>query len=428
MIEIQFPLVSGLDRQVVVLSLGRLASAVGTGLTIFYAPIFFVNVAGISATNVGLGIGCGGFFGVLGRFLGGTCADYPGIGRKGSLLIASFLLACGAAFFAATDQFWQFLMGNILTGLGIGFYWPAAESLISDITKPGKLNEAFALTRMADYIGLGLGVVAGGLVIGFHSAYRLLFILDSASYMVLFLFVLRGISETLDAEKGKRPGLLSNWAGAARDRVLLIYAVLNLLFTNNILQMSSALPLYLSNFVGEKTGSLSGSYVSISFSVYIVLVSLLVMPIARLTAHRRKTRVLGSACIFWIAANCAVASLGHMGAEHVVFLSFLTVAAFAAANALYGPSASSLVVEIAPQRSRATYLAVNSLCWGIAGSIGPAIGLAALDHGPEVAVRYWLVLAAVNLLGLLGLIFLERTIARGAKDDADVLSSDASSV
>ncbi|HMP50822.1 MAG TPA: MFS transporter, partial [Candidatus Melainabacteria bacterium] len=58
--NLNLPILSELDKQVVVLAAGRLASAIGTGLTIFYAPIFFVNVAGISATSVGLGIGCGG--------------------------------------------------------------------------------------------------------------------------------------------------------------------------------------------------------------------------------------------------------------------------------------------------------------------------------------------------------------------------------
>lgn len=63
----------------------------------------------------------------------------------------------------------------------------------------------------------------------------------------------------------------------------------------------------------------------------------------------------------------------------------------------------------------------------MSGSVSAVVDSSAC-WGPEVAVRYWLPLAAVNLLGLLGLILLERTIARGSKDGADVLSSDASSV
>ncbi|MCB9471851.1 MAG: MFS transporter [Candidatus Obscuribacterales bacterium] len=403
--NLNLPIISELDKQVVVLAAGRLASAIGTGLTVFYAPIFFVNVAGISATSVGLGIGCGGFFGILGRFLGGSLADSPRTGRRGTLIMASLLLSAGAACFAATETFFHFLIGNILTGLGIGLYWPAAESFISDITEAKKLNEAFALTRLADYTGLGLGVIAGGLVLGFHHAYRLLFVLDSLSYLILFAFILRGLEETIHKSGNRPKSILSNWLSACKDRVLLLYASLNLLFTNNILQMSSTLPLYFSNFVfPEKAG---GSPVSIIFSVYIILLSLLVMPLARLCAQRSKIKVLMVACIFWAGAQLMVAQLGA-DPVYPLALAIATIASFAVANALYGPSASSLVVEISPRESRATYLAINSLCWGISGSLGPALGLAAMDHGSDLAVRYWIILSAINVFSFLGLLLLNK--------------------
>ncbi len=394
----------------VILSLGRLASAIGTGLTIFYAPIFFVNVAGISATSVGIGIGCGGFFGVIGRFLGGSLADSERVGRRGGLLIASFFLALGAAFFAATDQFWQFLLGNIFTGIGIGFYWPAAESFISDVTDPKNLNEAFALTRMADYLGLGLGVIAGGLIIGFHSAYRILFILDALSYLLLFAFILKGIKETLPEKQDRKSGIISNWTGAFKDGKLVLFAVLNLLFTNNILQMSSTLPLYFSNMVPSNGASgFQPGIVSTIFSLYIVMLSLFVMPIARMMSAKRKTDVLIRACLFWTVAQGVIAYLGT-GAPAPVMIAILAVTLVAVANSLYGPAASSLVVEISPKDSRATYLAINSLCWGISGSIGPAVGLAVLDRGAGDAIIYWAVLAAINVLAAFGLYTLEKMI------------------
>lgn len=63
------------DRQVWILAAGRLLLEIGTGFTLFYAPIFFVNQVGISATLVGVAIGSGSVSGVVGRFLGGQGAD-----------------------------------------------------------------------------------------------------------------------------------------------------------------------------------------------------------------------------------------------------------------------------------------------------------------------------------------------------------------
>jgi hypothetical protein len=50
--------------------MGRLLSQIGSGFTLFYAPIFFVNQVGLSATAVGIGLGSGSISGVVGRFLG----------------------------------------------------------------------------------------------------------------------------------------------------------------------------------------------------------------------------------------------------------------------------------------------------------------------------------------------------------------------
>ncbi|HMP53638.1 MAG TPA: MFS transporter, partial [Candidatus Melainabacteria bacterium] len=89
-------------------------------------------------------------------------------------------------------------------------------------------------------------------------------------------------------------------------------------------------------------------------------------------------------------------------------LAIISIASFAVANALYGPSASSLVVEISPREARATYLAINSLCWGISGSLGPTLGLAAMDHGSDLAIKYWVILSSVNLFSFLGLLLLNK--------------------
>lgn len=398
----------GLDKQVLILALGRFVSGIGSGLTMFYAPIFFVNVAGIPAANVGFGLGMGGLAGVLGRIAGGSLSDHAKCGRKGALMLACLTLSIGAFCFAATDSFLVFLVGNILSGLGIGLYWPAAESMVSDLTGEHKMNEAFGLSRMADYAGLGIGVVAGGLVIGAHAAYRLLFLFDAVSFLALLAFIIWGTRETLDltAAHSHRAGLVSNWVTALKDRKLALYAVLNLFFTNNVLQMSSTLPLYTSR-LPYMTGTESS--VAVIFSFYIILVSFLILPISRKAARSAKTRALMLACLAWLAGQVLTAFLPALSASQsmVITLSILSVSIFAFANALYGPAASSLVVELAPPSARATYLSVNSLCWGLAGTVGPAVGLALIDKGAMPTLFYWLGLGMFNVFCIAGLYWLE---------------------
>lgn len=77
--------------QVWILAAGRLLSEIGSGFTLFYAPIFFVNQVGLSSTLVGIALGCGSISGVVGRFLGGSWQILPvGEGVKPFWLLREF--------------------------------------------------------------------------------------------------------------------------------------------------------------------------------------------------------------------------------------------------------------------------------------------------------------------------------------------------
>ena len=64
-------LIPKLNNKIWLLTFGRLLSQIGSGFTLFYAPIFFVNEVGLTATAVGIALGSGSIAGIIGRFLGG---------------------------------------------------------------------------------------------------------------------------------------------------------------------------------------------------------------------------------------------------------------------------------------------------------------------------------------------------------------------
>lgn len=163
---------------------GRLLSQVGTGFVLFYAAIFFVNQVGLSPAAVGFGIGSESISGVVGRVVGGSLADSPRWGRRKILLISAAVSVMADLVLAVSHDFPTFLVGNLLMGLGIGLYWPSAEAVVADLTNPSNRNEAYALNRLSDSVGMGLGVVIGGWIIAATGAYRALFILDGISFTV----------------------------------------------------------------------------------------------------------------------------------------------------------------------------------------------------------------------------------------------------
>ncbi|MCC5617428.1 MFS transporter [Nostoc sp. CHAB 5836] len=87
------------------MAIGRFFSQVGIGFTLFYAPIFFVNQLGFSATSVGVALGSASISGVIGRIVGGYLADSGHWGRRRTLLLATAISVIASLVLAATNNF-----------------------------------------------------------------------------------------------------------------------------------------------------------------------------------------------------------------------------------------------------------------------------------------------------------------------------------
>ncbi len=393
----------GLDRQIWILAAGRLLSQIGTGFTAFYAPIFFVNQVGLSATQVGLALGSASVSGVLGRFLGGTGADNPAWGRKKTLLAAAGVSAIADVALATADTFWLLVLGNLLMGLGIGLYWPATETVVADLTSGSQRNEAFALVRLADNIGLGTGVMLGGLIIATIQNYRLLFVLDGISFVVFFGVIWVAIAETYQSHEDVQADG-NSWLTALQDRRLVIYMAVNVMFTLYIAQIQSTAPLYLTNFIEFSPQVISGL-----FAWHIVFASLCQLPIARRLNSLSRPHALMVSLLLWGIGFTVMWGAG-MGAIPALVGAIASLGILALATDAYTPAASALVVDLAPASQRGVYLALNSQCWAIGYLIGPPIGGWALDQVPAIAHGFWLAGAVSIVPCLLTLRYLETLI------------------
>lgn len=398
-----------LDRQVWILSIGRLLSQIGNGFTLFYAPIFFVNQVGISATSVGLALGMGSIAGVVGRFLGGTLADAPKFGRKKTLILSAAISALADIALVLANDLPILLLGNILMGLGIGLYWPATEAIVADLTTPMQRNEAFAITRLADTAGLGLGVVLGGLLISTTGNYRALFAIDGVSFIVFLVVIYLAITNKQKEFHHQEISLVQAWGIALRDHLFLIFLLVNILFTTYLAHINSIMPLYFTNFVS----GFSQGKISFLFSFHIILAALLQMPIARFLNRFSRTRALIFSMLLWGIGFILVWFTGVVQIGNFIW-AILAMAVLAIATVAYNPAASSLVVELAPEQSRGIYLSLNSQCWAIGYFISPVLGGWVLERStllprPEshfLMDAFWLVNSLSVILGILVLMYL----------------------
>lgn len=400
-----------LSYQVWILAAGRLLSQIGTGFTLFYAPIFFVNQVGLSATAVGIGLGSGSISGVIGRFLGGSFADSNFWGRRRTLLLSAAVSAVADVVLALTFDFPSFIVGNLLMGLGIGLYWPATEAAVADLTTMEQRSEAFALTRLADSVGLGLGVILGGMLIGTTGNYRVLFAIDGISFVVFFAVVYAAIAETRKFNEHSPTRLGKGWAEAFGDRRLMVYLLVNILFTIYVSQLQSTMPLYFTNFVSGATSGkgFSPQIISALFTWHVVFAALCQLPVARMLNRFSRPRALMISMLLFGVGFVFVWVTGSVG-SHALIWAILALGILAIATVAYTPSGSALVVDIAPESLRGVYLSLNSQCWAIGYLIGPPLGGWALDQSPYMAQSFWLAVVASTSVGILILQLLHRML------------------
>ncbi len=385
-----------LNPQVWILSFGRFLSGIGSGFTLFYAPIFFVNQVGLSATSVGVALGSASISGILGRILSGSFSDSQFWGRRRTLLLSAAVSAIASFVLATTSSFTTLVIGNLLAGLGQGLYWPATEAVVADVTSSEQRGEAYAITRLSDNLGLGLGIVFGGVLIGTTNAYRALFVIDAISFVVFFGVIYIAIKETYQPIKTSRKNtrLENSWITALSDRRLLVYILVNVIFTTYISQLQSTLPLYFKNFVsvGESHKGFTETTISVLFGWHIALAIFCQLPVARALKRFSHPQILTISALIW-AVGFSLVWVTGVTLSGTIAWATLALGVLAIAIVTYTPSASSLVTDLASESQRGVYLSINSLCWAVGYFIGPPLGGWALDQNHWVVTSFWLGLA-----------------------------------
>ena len=394
------------NPQVWILATGRLLLQFGTGFTLFYAPIFFVNQLEFSPTMVGIALSSASVSGVIGRFWGGSWSDSPRWGRKKTLLISALISAIADIFLIIAHDFNFLLLGNLLMGLGIGLYWPPAEAVIADLTTPTNLNAAFAINRLADNLGLGFGVAIGGWLIAQTQNYRLLFIIDGFSFVFFYGVIATLIEESLPPKNLVTQTPQQGWLKAFKHRSLWIFCFVNVIFTAYMAIIQTTLPLYLTNFTANNQFSITN--ISHLFSLHIAFAVLFQLPMVRILNQLAHIQGLMVASLLWGISFIFVWLTGNTSQGALLF-GVLSVLFGAIAMVTYNPAASAVVVDLAPHSLRGIYFAINSQCWAVGYFLGPLLGGWVLDQKEPFVHHFWLILTASILIAIAILKYLQQT-------------------
>ena len=365
---------------VLLLQAGNAVNFFGYGLVFPFEIIYLHQFRGFSTATAGL---------VLAAILGTATVVTPPTGalldhfRPKPILIAGTLAsALGYAGFAFVDRPWQAFACAVVGGAGVGAARTAYQTLLITLVTPEQRAASFALGRVAQNFGLGLGATVAGFIVSLAQhlrSFQELYFFDAITYVALALVVVavvpnrRAAAKHADAsERGFR--------AVARDRKFLILIAVNLvLIIVGYTTFANILP----PFVIAHTRVGPGA-IGIIFLINTSFVVIAQLPATRVVKRLRRAQGFAAASAFFAVALLGVlaAPLVHSALGATALLCAVAIA-FAIGECIHAVVLGPVVADLAPPHLLGRYISLYSLMVSGGFALGPAIGGALLASSPD---------------------------------------------
>ncbi len=379
-----------LPRSVLTLQVGGLVNAFGNGMVIPFMFIYLHNVRGIDLGVTGLIVAAHAVVSIVAGPVFGSQIDR--FGGKRMLALSLAILCVGYAGYALVHEPWQGFLAAVVSGIGVGGFWPAQSTLITGLTPADQRPSAFAMQRVVMNLGIGLGALTGGLIATTDSpdTFRVLFLLDAATFLV-YAFVMYALVPEPDLRTGGSEGRTGSYREVLRHRPFVAVIALNALFIFAGFSGFDVLPVYAKN-----EGGLSETQIGLLFLVNTLVIVFTQLPIARLARGRRRMPTLALFGLLWAGAWLLVPIAGATSPETAFLVLVVVMVVFAIGQCLHGAVAGPLAADLAEPRLMGRYMALNALSWQIGFALGPALGGAGLAVSPN---GVWIAAAALCTVG-----------------------------
>jgi hypothetical protein len=298
-------------------------------------------------------------------------------------------------------------------------YWSAHAPFIGAISREGERGRWFGVVSSLRNLGLGLGAVAGGILVSAAGAdgLRALALVNAASFAVAALLLSRERAGRARVPGEPVPGpsgsAAPGWRALMRDWPFLSLVAAKLAFVLCALSMTLVLPLYLIRDVGLPPW-IAGMVFAANCALVVVTQSAVVHALER---HSMISSI-GLAGLLYAAAGAVFWSVDALPAAAVAVAAAVTVAGmlvYTGGEMIVSPTSDALATDHAPASARGRYLSVYQLSWSLGGLIAPAAGTALLARSPS---SFWLAFIAIALAGTVLIRVAQKTEHRSAAGPA----------
>jgi MFS family permease len=362
----------------------------------FFA-LYLTQKFDIGMSTVGILFAIFSVTGMAGSALGGALTDR--MGRR-TVIVASLILSSLSALgmgFAPTMSIFIIVVVFVGTLSSIGH--PAHEAVVADLLPPEKRAQGYGIIRVVFNVAVIIAPPIAGLLIA-HS-YLTLFIVDAVISLISAAIVILALPETKPrAHPNAKPETMkqtfAGYGRVFRDAPFVAFIGVTVMMTLVYMNMNSTLGVYLRD--RHSLPELNyGALLSINA---IIVVALQFWVTRRLEKFR--PMLMMAAGTFLYAVGFAMYGFVTGFALFVTAMVIITIGEMVVA-----PFQQSLVAGFAPEHMRGRYMAVSSLTWSIAFTVGPYFAGLILDSpNPNML---WLLCGFIGLLATVGFTILNRT-------------------
>ncbi len=351
----------------------------------------------IGMSTVGILFAIFSISGMVGSALGGALTDR--MGRK-VVIVASLILSSLSALgmgFAPTLGIFIAVVVVVGTLSSIGH--PAHEAVVADLLPPEKRAEGYGIIRVIFNLAVIIAPPIAGLLIA--NSYLTLFIVDAVISLISAAIVILALPETKPKALAhvKPETMKQTFAGYGRvfkDTPFVAFIGVTVMMTLVYMNMNSTLGVYMRDQHGMP---------EINFGALLSLNAVIVVALQFWIARRLekyKPMLMMAACSLLYAIGFAMYGFVSGIVLFAVAMIIITIG-----EMIVSPFQQSVVASFAPESMRGRYMAVSSLSWSVAFTIGPYFAGLILDSpNPHLL---WLLCGGIGILATLGFVALNKT-------------------
>jgi len=364
-----------LPRPVWLIEAGGIANSLGNGIVIPFLVIYLHEVRhfglGISGVVVAFLLGIG----IVGSPLAGRIVDR--VGARTTLMGSLALLAAGYGGFPFVRHPWQAFGLALIAGAGNGGFAPSHSSLLAALTSREQRTAAYAITRVTDNLGFGIGGLIGGLIAttSVPVSFDVLFAVDAGTFLA-FIGLLFFVPDIRAASAVVTGG----FRRVARDHTFMWLLVLTaVLVAAAYSQIATILPPYV-----HEHASVSPTGIGVVFFVNTLVIVAAQLPLAKALGGHNRLRALALVAGLFAVTSVAVLAVGRAldGSTAVVALCGVIVV-FSVAECIHGAVLNPLVADLAPPELMGRYMGLRTSSFQLGFLTGPTVGSLVLAESPS---------------------------------------------